>query len=119
MKHILLTPILVIAILSCSNEETKVDVIKVIENIDTTKTIKKANFEIITDLAIIKKLKDDLIKERQERERIYLNSLPISERLIAGDSTIIDTVLTLLEDGSYLERSGFLKEILNKKNKRI
>ena len=117
MKKILLTPILVIAILSCSNEETKVDVIKVIENIDTTKTIKKPNFEIITDLAVIKKLKDDLIKERQERERIYLNSLPLSERLIAGDSTITDTVITLLEDGSYLERSDFLKEILIKKTK--
>ncbi len=106
-----MTPILVFAILSCGEEETKVDIIKVIEKVETVKSIENPSIEIITDLEVIKELKADLIKERQKREQLHLDSLPISERLIAGDSLITDSVLNLLKNGSYSERSKFLREI--------
>lgn len=115
MKSILLTPVLVLAILSCSNEKTTVDVIKVVEQVDTTETIKNPNFKIITDLAEIKKLRDILIKERQKQELLLLQSMPISERFLLGDSLITDSVLSLLENGTYTERSDFLREVLIKK----
>jgi hypothetical protein len=113
-----MTLTITLAILSCSEEEAKVDIVKVIEEVETVQSIENPSIETITDLEVIKQLKLNLIKERQERNRLHLDSLPISARLIAGDTLVTDSVLSILKKGSYSERSNFIKEItINKPTK--
>jgi len=109
MRHIIKISFFAFIIFSCSEEEVTVVEKEVTEVVKTVE--KPSKIEKITDPAVIKELRANLIKERLKQERLRLDSLPLAERLIAGDSLATDSIIGLLNSGNHSEIAMFLKNL--------
>jgi len=115
MKNIIKISFLAFVIFSCSEEEVPVKEIVAIEEVQIVKD--PSNIEKITDPAAINELRNNLIKERLQQERLRLDSLPLAERLIAGDSLATDSIISLLTSENHSEIATFLNQLVQYKTR--
>ena len=96
MKNSFLIILLSTILYSCGEDPEPVALKELVKEIETKPLENQPEIETITDFEKINELKLQIINEKFAAERLRLDSLSLSERLIAHDTLVYYTINNLL-----------------------